>query len=145
MIGTILKSRYKIIQQLGSGGFGETFIAEDLGIDFDPKPRCVVKRLQPAVIEPEVSRLFEQEAKILYNLGENHPQIPNLRAYFQEQNQFYLIQDLIIGQDLSQEITHNKKLSESYVIQLLQDILTVFNLKIFSERSNFYGKIISKY
>lgn len=127
MIGTILKNRYKIIQQLGSGGFGETFIAEDLDIPVAPKPRCVVKRLQPAVIEPEVSRLFEQEAKILYNLGENHPQIPNLRAYFQEQNQFYLIQDLIIGQDLSQEITQGKKLSESYVIQLLQDILPVLD------------------
>lgn len=127
MIGTILKSRYKIIQQLGSGGFGETFIAEDLDLPSDPKPRCVVKRLQPAVIEPEVSRLFEQEAKILYNLGENHPQIPNLRAYFQEQNQFYLIQDLIIGQDLSQEITQGKKLSESYVIQLLKDILPVLD------------------
>lgn len=127
MIGTILKNRYKIISQLGSGGFGETFIAEDLDIPSDPKPRCVVKRLQPAVIDPEVSRLFEQEAKILYNLGENHPQIPNLRAYFQEQNQFYLIQDLIIGQDLSQEITQGKKLSESYVIQLLQDILPVLD------------------
>jgi eukaryotic-like serine/threonine-protein kinase len=127
MIGTILKSRYKIIQQLGQGGFGETFIAEDLDIPSDPKPRCVVKRLQLAVIEPEISRLFDQEAKILYNLGENHPQIPNLRAYFQEQNQFYLIQDLIIGQDLSQEITQGKKLSESYVIKLLQDILPVLD------------------
>jgi serine/threonine protein kinase len=127
MIGTILKNRYRIIQELGSGGFGETFIAEDLDIPSDPKPRCVVKRLQPAVIDPEVSRLFEQEAKILYNLGENHPQIPNLRAYFQEQNQFYLIQDLIIGQDLSQEIAQGKKLSESYVIKLLQDVLTVLD------------------
>lgn len=125
MINTILKSRYKIIQKLGEGGFGETYIAEDLDIPSHPKPRCVVKRLQPAIIEPEISRLFEQEAQILYNLGKNHDQIPNLNAYFQENNQFYLIQDLVIGNDLSREITPSKKLPESYVIKLLQDVSTV--------------------
>jgi serine/threonine protein kinase len=125
MINTILQSRYKIIQQLGKGGFGETYIAEDLHIPSHPKPRCVVKRLQPAVIEPEISRLFEQEAQILYNLGKNHDQIPSLSAYFQEGNQFYLIQDLVIGNDLSQEITPSKKLSETYVIKLLQDVSMV--------------------
>ena len=125
MINTILKSRYKIIQKLGEGGFGETYIAEDLDIPSHPKPRCVVKRLQPAVIEPEISRLFEQEAQILYNLGKNHDQIPNLNAYFQENNQFYLIQDLVIGNDLSREITPSKKLPENYVVKFLQDVSTV--------------------
>ena len=100
-------------------------IAEDLHMPSHPKHRCVVKRLQPTVIEPEISRLFEQEAQILYNLGKNHDQIPNLNAYFQENNQFYLIQDLVIGNDLSREITPSKKLPESYVINLLQDVSTV--------------------
>lgn len=125
MINTILKSRYKIIQKLGEGGFGETYIAEDLHMPSHPKPRCVVKRLQPAVIEPEISRLFEQEAQILYNLGKNHDQIPNLNAYFQEGSQFYLVQDLVIGNDLSKEITPSKKLPESYVVNFLQDVSTV--------------------
>jgi WD40 repeat protein len=127
MIGTILKSRYRIIQQLGQGGFGETYIAEDLDLPMDPKPRCVVKRLQPAVIEPEIIRLFEQEAKILYHLGENHEQIPNLKAYFQENNEFYLIQSLIIGHDLSKEITQGKLCQEGYVIKFLKDVLNVLS------------------
>jgi serine/threonine protein kinase len=127
MIGTTLKSRYKIIELLGSGGFGETYIAEDLDIPTDPKPRCVVKRLQPDVIDPTVIRLFEQEAQLLYNLGKNHEQIPSLNAYFLENNEFYLVQDLIIGHDLSQEIIQGKKLSEDYVIKLLQDVLTVLS------------------
>jgi hypothetical protein len=32
MIGKILRQRYQIIEQLGQGGFGETYLAEDLDI-----------------------------------------------------------------------------------------------------------------
>ncbi|MFM2061858.1 MAG: Serine/threonine-protein kinase [Cyanobacteriota bacterium] len=125
MIGTILRQRYKIVKQIGAGGFGETYLAEDLDIPVTPKPVCVVKRLQPTAIDPEIIRLFEQEAQILYQLGQNHDQIPKLYAYFQDGQQFYLIQELIDGYDLIQEITPGKKLSEGNVIQLLRDVLEI--------------------
>jgi eukaryotic-like serine/threonine-protein kinase len=125
MIGNILRSRYKIIEPLGNGGFGQTYIAEDLDLPSNPKPRCVVKMLQPSIIDPDVIRLFTQEATIIYNLGENHHQIPNLKAYFQENNRFYLIQDLIIGHDLGQEIIPGKQWDESYVINLFTEVLNV--------------------
>ncbi|WP_245911873.1 hypothetical protein [Brunnivagina elsteri] len=43
---TILRDRYKIISLLGQGGFGETYLASDLGIPVNPKPKCVVKHLK---------------------------------------------------------------------------------------------------
>ena len=125
MIGNILRQRYKIVKQLGAGGFGETYLTEDLDIPVTPKPVCVVKRLQPTAIDPDIIRLFEQEAQILYQLGQNHDQIPKLYAYFQEGQEFYLIQELIDGYDLSQEISPGKKLTESEVIQLLRDVLEI--------------------
>ena len=95
MIGKIIHKRYQIIKELGAGGFWETYLAEDLDIPVTPKPVCVVKRLQTRVIYPEIIRLFKQEGKILYQLGQNHDQIPKLYAYFQEGQDFYLIQEFI--------------------------------------------------
>jgi serine/threonine protein kinase len=125
MIGKILRQRYQIIKQLGAGGFGETYLAEDLDIPVTPKPVCVVKRLKPTEIDKDSIRLFEQEAQILYKLGQNHDQIPKLYAYFQEDEDFYLIQEFIEGKDLSNEICPGKKLSEAEVIQLLRDVLEI--------------------
>lgn len=125
MIGNILHQRYQIVKELGAGGFGETYLAEDLDIPVTPKPTCVVKRLKPTEIDRDIIRLFEQEAQILYKLGQNHDQIPKLYAYFEEGKQFYLIQEFIDGYDLTQEISPGKKLSEGDVIQLLQDVLEI--------------------
>ncbi|TVP61045.1 MAG: protein kinase [Nodularia sp. (in: Bacteria)] len=127
--GTVLRNRYKIINLLGSGGFGDTYLAEDLGIPINPKPKCVVKRLKTHNLTDEqldwVKNSFEQEAVTLYNLGNLHPQIPKLSEYFQVGNEFYLVQDFIDGDDLTKIITPGKKFPETTVIQLLAKILEV--------------------
>jgi serine/threonine protein kinase len=125
MIGKILRHRYKIIEKLADGGFGETYLAEDLDIPANPKPKCVVKRLQPQMINPEVLRLFDKEGETLYRLGQNHNKIPKLFAYFQEDQEFYLIQEFIDGNDLKSEINLSKPWSEIQVKQLLQELLEV--------------------
>jgi len=82
MIGKVISGRYQIIQNLGGGGFGQTFLAEDLQLPDHHK--CVVKRLQPASSDTFVleiaSRLFETEARVLHKLG-NHDRIPRLLAH----------------------------------------------------------------
>lgn len=126
MVGTTLRRRYKIIQQLGSGAFGDTYLAKDE--DLPGEPLRVVKHLRPKNPNPAVlplaRRLFKTEAEVLYRL--KHEQIPELFAHFEENGEFYLVQAYIDGQDLSKaELTPGKQLSEAEVIKLLQGILEV--------------------
>ena len=126
MLNTILRGHYKIISHLGGGGFGQTYLAED--IDLPTHPTCVVKQLKPVSNEPFVletaKRLFDQEAEMLYSLG-SHDRIPRLLAHFQEGEEFYLVQEFADGTDLTQEIGNGKRSPESVAIALLKEVLEI--------------------
>ncbi|NES81674.1 MAG: protein kinase [Moorea sp. SIO2B7] len=128
MTETILAGHYQIVKHLGGGGFGQTFLAKDLHLP--DNPLCVVKQLKPKFSDPQTlqtaKRLFNREAETLYQLGHND-QIPQLLAHFEQDDEFYLVQQFIDGQTLKQEITPGKQLSEVSVISLLQDILQVLS------------------
>jgi eukaryotic-like serine/threonine-protein kinase len=126
MQGQILAGRYYIVKHLGGGGFGQTYLAEDRKRSGNPS--CVVKQLKPVFKDPGTlqiaKRLFKTETDTLHLLG-THPQIPELLDSFEENGEFYLVQELIEGKDLSKKIAPGKKFSESEVIALLQDIVEI--------------------
>jgi serine/threonine protein kinase len=126
MLGNTLVGRYQIISNLGGGGFGETFVACDTQLPGSPP--CVVKKLKPQASDPvtleTARRLFDTEAQVLYKLG-THDRIPQLLAYFEDNAEFYLVQELIEGHDLSEELTPGKTLTQDQVISLLQELLTI--------------------
>ena len=126
MVEKVLDRRYRITNELSQGGFGQTFLAQDL--KRPGNPICVVKQLKPKSSESEVlhkaRELFDREAKTLEKLGE-HPQIPRLLAYFQEDNEFYLVQEYIEGETLLVELQQFLTLSESQVITLIAELLTI--------------------
>ncbi|MCP2728523.1 serine/threonine-protein kinase [Limnofasciculus baicalensis] len=129
MSNSTLGGRYQIVNHLGGGGFGQTYLAEDLHLPGNP--HCVVKQLNPQFqgtsFGKEAKRLFDREAQVLYNLGGDF-QIPRLLACFEEEGEFYLVQEFIPGNDLKQEIESIQSLNENLVIELLQDILEVLIL-----------------
>lgn len=126
MIGKIIDQRYHIIQSLGQGGFGTTWLAQDT--KRPGNPLCVVKQFTPPSTGSDdlkkLQALFDQEAEILEKLGK-HDQIPTLLAHFAENQELFIVQEYIEGHDLNDELTSGQKMSESDVIKLLIEILEV--------------------
>jgi eukaryotic-like serine/threonine-protein kinase len=126
MLGRLLSSRYRIVRILGSGGFGHTYVTEDT--QRPGNPLCVLKHLSfsshdPAIVR-QARRMFLAEAETLETLG-RHEQIPQLLAYFEEGEEFYLVQEFIEGHPLNEELTLGFQFSEAQVIELLEEVLGV--------------------
>ncbi|HBB33245.1 MAG TPA: hypothetical protein DDZ80_25855 [Cyanobacteria bacterium UBA8803] len=126
MLGTTLSGRYEIVKYLGGGGFGQTYLAEDQQLP--GHPLCVVKQLKPQSTDvftlQTARRLFDQEAQVLYQLG-HHDRIPQLLAHFEQDQEFYLVQEFIEGNELKRELPVGQLWSESQVIALLAEVLTI--------------------
>lgn len=127
---TILNNRYRVIKAISSGGFGETSLGQDTQM---PSGRyCVIKQLKSTTNNPKlyqaVTERFQREAAILEDLGENNAQIPRLYAYFSdEQGQFYLVQEWIEGETLTQKLKNSGPLNENSVRQILISLLSVLD------------------
>jgi serine/threonine protein kinase len=122
----LLKERYRAIKPIGQGGFGRTFLAVDE--DKPSKPRCVIKQFYPqaqgtSTVQKAVE-LFNQEAMRLDELGK-HPQIPELLAYFTQDDRQYLVQEYIDGQNLAEELAVKGAFNETQIRQLLNNLLSV--------------------
>jgi CHASE2 domain-containing sensor protein/predicted Ser/Thr protein kinase len=132
-IGGMLVNRYRIEKILAAGGFGITYVASDL--QRPGEPECVVKRLRTANNSPQfveiARRLFKAEAEILEILG-RHDLIPQLLAYFEAGDEFYLAEEFVRGEPLVDELPIDKRLSDRYVIDLLMGLLPV--LKFIHDR-----------
>ncbi len=124
--GYILASRYRISQHLGHGGFGRTYLAEDL---HRFNERCVLKQFAPqeqATSQLEKAKmLFEREASALYKLS--HPQLPAFREFFTA-DLGEGAKGLFLAQDYIEGITYSdlpKPLSEAEVSKLISQLLPV--------------------
>jgi serine/threonine protein kinase len=124
IVGKLLGGHFRVTGTLGGGGMGETYIAVDM--HRPRQPICVVKRLKPldSSLLPTARKLFKREAETLERLG-HHDQIPRLLAYFEEDKEFFLVQEFIEGQPLSVELPAKHRWTEAKVIQLLEDVLTI--------------------
>lgn len=130
--GKTLGDRYRVIRELGHGGFGRTYLAEDINRFNEP---CVLKEFAPqaqgSYALQKAEELFEREAGVLYKL--RHPQIPQFRELFRAQvdgkGRLFLVQDFVEGQTyhalLNDRRRQGQRFSEAEATQLLLQILPV--------------------
>lgn len=133
-LGQVVDNRYRIIRHLGQGGFGRTYLAEDLD---QSQLQCVLKEFAPQVEEQQdlekAKELFEREASVLKKL--EHPQIPRFHASLQvvmgNKDFFFLVQDYVEGDNywdlLENRKTQGQTFSEEEVVKLLQQMLPILS------------------
>ncbi|MDT8305888.1 MAG: serine/threonine-protein kinase [Anaerolineae bacterium] len=118
--GTILRQRYKITNIVGQGGMGSIYQAEDLRL---PGRLCAVKEVQPEPgaspeVQDQAQQQFLQEASILARL--DHPNLPKVSDFFQEEERAHLVMDYVPGKDLREVILdtwgRGKSLAEAQVL-----------------------------
>jgi serine/threonine-protein kinase len=130
----LVGGRYRLIRDLGQGGFGHTYLAEDSN-RFNEL--CVLKEFVPQVTDPallqKAKHLFEREAGVLYQI--NHPQIPRFRELLRgevgDQGRLFLVQDYVEGPTyqelLETRLRGGQRFSEPEVTQLLAQLLPVLD------------------
>jgi len=107
--GTILRSRYRIVQPIGQGGMGAVYLAEDIRLE---GRRCAVKavRIDPNVgdeVVGELQRQFSREASTLARL--DHPNLPKVSDYFTEHDLDYLVMDFVSGKNLKEIVDEARR------------------------------------
>ncbi|MBW4445617.1 MAG: serine/threonine protein kinase [Spirirestis rafaelensis WJT71-NPBG6] len=127
-VGTVLQNRYRIIQILGQGGFGRTYLAED---QRRFNELCAIKELIPTATGTgaweKAQELFAREAAILYQI--QHPQVPQFRERFEQDQRLFLVQDYVAGKTYRALLDERKAVGQSFteteVLQLMRSLLPV--------------------
>lgn len=128
--GTRLRDRYVVRQELGQGGFGRTYLVEDMG-RFNEQ--LVIKEFYPSLQGTEAlqkaTELFQQEARTLYQL--QHPQIPKFWEIFQDRSRLFLVEDYVEGPTyqalLEERLRNGTRFTEAETLKFIRDLLPVLS------------------
>lgn len=112
--GTILWSRYRILDLVGQGGMGAIYRAEDLRLE---GRLCAIKEVVP---DPSASKAyreqsqaaFHREASVLARL--DHANLPKVSDFFVYNGRDYLVMDYVPGQDL-RELIENARHKGTFI------------------------------
>jgi len=114
----MLVGRYRIVRQLGQGGMGSVWLAEDTQLD----NRQVAVKMLPAILVSNKRAYNQLKAEALVSLKLTHPNIATVRAFEENGGNPFLVVDYIEGQTLDDYLAEKGKLTEEETIRLLKPI-----------------------
>ena len=114
----LLAGRYRVVRQLGQGGMGSVWLAEDTKLDGF---KVAIKML-PSVLVNNKRAYAQVKAEALVSLKLSHPNIVTVRAFEEEGGSPFLVMDYIDGQTLDDYLAEKGKLSEEETIRLLKPV-----------------------
>ena len=103
--GTLLQRRYRVIEAVGTGGYGVVYKAEDTSYN---DYLVAVKSINLAGLSTqeviEATEAFNREVTLLSNL--RHASLPLIHDHFTDPEHWYMVMDFIEGETLEDYITH---------------------------------------
>jgi len=119
LIGSVLASRFRLLEVIGEGGMGRVYRAEELG----PGRQVAVKLLhsEAAGVDQMVQR-FEREASVMKELS--HPNIARVIEFGEWNGRLFLAMDLLAGQSLAELIGDGVKHGRPQTIKRTLQIMT---------------------
>ena len=116
--GTLLAGRYRVARQLGQGGMGSVWLAEDTKLDGF---KVAIKML-PSVLVNNKRAYAQVKAEALVSLKLSHSNIVTVRAFEEEVGSPFLVMDYIDGQTLDDYLAEKCKLTEEETVKLLKPV-----------------------
>jgi serine/threonine protein kinase/sugar lactone lactonase YvrE len=116
----LLRDRYRGQSVLGQGGFGKTYLA----LDEQKQTPCVIKQFLPQSSMAQAAERFRLEAQQMATLG-SHPHIPQLLDFIEQNQQQFIVQEWIKGDNLAQILLQKGAFRETEVLTLLHELLPV--------------------
>jgi len=114
-------SRYRILKELGKGGMGEVFLAQDTLLDRE----VVLKFMLPQYLaNPELKARFLREARVAARL--KHPNLITIHDFGEDQNRAYIAMEYVEGESLK-DLLARKELSLQEALDLILQICEGLN------------------
>jgi len=103
-----IEDTYELGEEIGKGGFSVVYRAEKKGSN--PPEEYAVKCIKKKMVEGDDIKLLRREIQIMKKL--NHLNILKLYEVYEDEEQFYLVMELVKGKELFDKIVERGMYSE---------------------------------
>ena len=114
-----IRKHYKVLEKIGSGSFGKVFKATHLPTNQERAIKVVKKSM---LKYQDGDSHFLKEIQMLVSL--DHPNIIKVFEYFEDEQNYYVVEELAVGGELYEQIAKLNSFSEKIAALIMRQILS---------------------